>query len=352
MHNAVDIHDIVDRTANILSLSSGGLTHDPDLWFPDGSVVLESEMIYFKVYSGILCQASTVFRDMFSFPQPVGDNVEMYDGCPLVHMPDPARDLKHFLKALHDSRYVVKFSIAVQMLTMSCMLSYFDTSEFDLADLPQVVGMLRLGTKYDVPHLKRRATDVLTRWYPSNFDDFMALPRSMLPRDEFPRHALVANAAREADMPLILPAALLLCCATIDVKTLWDSGDLHILNRRSLFLGRHLLSHFARTRVQSFFFYYQEDREKEKERDKSERCQAPERCGSFCRIYASVYDDKEDPWMNPFYRLNWKSIRSTCCNVCAARWEKHHERATRELWEELPRIFDLPGWAELKTQSH
>ena len=164
-------------------------------------------------------------------------------------------------------------------------------------------------------------------------------------KDEFLRHAALANAAREADVPLLLPAALLLCCATADARTLWDCGGLSPANMRSLFLGRPMLAHYARTRVQSFAFYAYE---RDAERDKSERCQAPERCGSFCRIYASVYDDKDDPWMNPFYRLNWKSIRSTCCNMCAARWERHYEQATKELWVELPKLFDLPPWTELE----
>lgn len=222
-----------------------------------------------------------------------------------------------------------------------------------------VVAMLRLSTKYEVPHLRRRAIQVLTEWYPADIDAFMNLPRSSLPREEYPRHALVANAACETDVTLILPTALLLCCATASAQTLWDGldvptesgtvvrSDLSAANKRAMFLGRPLLAHHARTRVQSFFFYPHAD----EQRDKAMKCQAPERCSSFCRIYASVYDDKEDPWMNPFYRLNWKSIRSTCCNVCAARWEQHHGEAAKELWKELPKLFDLPSWTDLKEHS-
>ena len=164
--------------------------------------------------------------------------------------------------------------------------------------------MLRLGSKYEVHHLRRRAIDVLSQWYPATLDAFHQLPRALLPKEEYPRHALVANAAREADVPSLLPAALLLCCATADARTLWDAGNLNPANKRSLFLGRPLLSHYARTKVQHFFFYPEDP---PSERGAGEKCQAPQRCGSFCRIYSSVYDDKEDPFMNPFYRLNWKS---------------------------------------------
>ena len=95
-----------DDASHVANTPTTEVARDPDLWFVDGSVVLEAEETYFKVYSGILSQASPVFKDMFSFPQG-GQKIEMYGNCPLVHMLDSAHDLRHFLKALHDSRYVI-----------------------------------------------------------------------------------------------------------------------------------------------------------------------------------------------------------------------------------------------------
>lgn len=93
-----------DLQRKVASCSISG--HDSELWYHDGSVVLEAEGTYFKVYSGILAKSSPVFQDMFAFPQ--RPDCEMYDGCPLVHMPDTAQDLRHFLKAMHDCRYVCR----------------------------------------------------------------------------------------------------------------------------------------------------------------------------------------------------------------------------------------------------
>ena len=73
-----------------------------DLWYLDGSVVLRADHTLFRVYSGILSQASSVFKDMFTMPQP--EDCESYEGCPLVHLPDAASDLYPFLKAMHDCR--------------------------------------------------------------------------------------------------------------------------------------------------------------------------------------------------------------------------------------------------------
>ena len=73
----------------------------PDLWYDDGTVVLQAGSRRFRVYRGILCAHSSVFSDMFSFPQPVSE--ETFEGNPLVHMPDAPSDLYYFLKTLHDA---------------------------------------------------------------------------------------------------------------------------------------------------------------------------------------------------------------------------------------------------------
>jgi BTB/POZ domain len=72
-----------------------------DLWYEDGTVVLQAGAKQFRVYRGILCSHSPVFHDMLSFPQPPSE--ETFEGQPLVHMPDSPSDLYYFLKTLHDA---------------------------------------------------------------------------------------------------------------------------------------------------------------------------------------------------------------------------------------------------------
>jgi hypothetical protein len=69
-------------------------------WFDDGSVVLEAERTQFRVYRGILCANSVIFKDMFSLCQP-GEEGEV-EGCPLVHLSDSAKDVQIVLEVLHD----------------------------------------------------------------------------------------------------------------------------------------------------------------------------------------------------------------------------------------------------------
>lgn len=78
------------------------LTHCPDLWFPDGTVVLQAEKTVFCLYSGLLMQTSLVFQDIFGIPE--ASFQETYDGRPFVQMPDPVVDMIPFLKCIFNHR--------------------------------------------------------------------------------------------------------------------------------------------------------------------------------------------------------------------------------------------------------
>ena len=75
-------------------------TRHPDLWFDDGSIVLNVETTLFRVHRTTLSKHSTVFEDMFSIPQP--PDQATIEGCPIVKKPDSARDFAYLLKALYD----------------------------------------------------------------------------------------------------------------------------------------------------------------------------------------------------------------------------------------------------------
>lgn len=87
----------------------------PDLWFIDGSVVLQADQTVFLVHQTQLARHSLIFRDMFSLPQPsaprshddrVARGSPMYEGHPLVVMHDAAEDVANLLTALYDGPFV------------------------------------------------------------------------------------------------------------------------------------------------------------------------------------------------------------------------------------------------------
>nr|GAT52676.1 predicted protein [Mycena chlorophos] len=122
------------------------------LWFEDGTLVIRAQQTAFKVHRSILAARSSVFRDMLAMPQNA-EFVEQLDGCPMVVLPDAPKDLHCFLRAIFDS-------------------SYFMPSPH-MADLSDILSILRLSHKYDVDYLFQRALAHLDQsLYFNSFHDF------------------------------------------------------------------------------------------------------------------------------------------------------------------------------------
>lgn len=81
------------------------LQQDPDIWIDDGNLIVtandEKNATYgFKCHKSFLARHSGVFEGMFSLNQPA--NVDMYEGLPLVALPDTYADVKALLHMLYD----------------------------------------------------------------------------------------------------------------------------------------------------------------------------------------------------------------------------------------------------------
>ncbi|KAJ3558150.1 hypothetical protein NM688_g1093 [Phlebia brevispora] len=111
------------------------------LWFEDGNVVLQAGDTMFRVYRGILCNASEVFRDMFSIPQP--PEGETVDGVPLVRLYDSPFELADLLDVLLNGKKFMKQSARPTW--------------------PVVQSLYRLGTKYQMQDLRGIAVHYIKR---------------------------------------------------------------------------------------------------------------------------------------------------------------------------------------------
>jgi len=69
-----------------------------EIWYDDGSVVIQAHSTQFRVHRSILSAHSSVLKDM------VPNAEELVEGCPIIHLSDSAEDMAHLLKALHDRR--------------------------------------------------------------------------------------------------------------------------------------------------------------------------------------------------------------------------------------------------------
>ncbi len=71
-------------------------------WLDDGSVVIQAEYTQFRVHRTLLARHSSVFRDMFSVPQPISSSERLIEGCPVVHLSDSKQDIEYMISALYD----------------------------------------------------------------------------------------------------------------------------------------------------------------------------------------------------------------------------------------------------------
>ena len=74
------------------------------LYMVDGNIILTAPhptgiCTLFRVHQSILAKSSPIFATMFTLPANNGN--EMYDGVPLVRMPDGAEELESLLQVLY-----------------------------------------------------------------------------------------------------------------------------------------------------------------------------------------------------------------------------------------------------------
>jgi hypothetical protein len=70
------------------------------IWMQYGDIILQAESTQFRINRDVLAKQSSVFRDIFSLPQP--PNEPTIEGCPIVHVSDTAKDWELLLEVLYD----------------------------------------------------------------------------------------------------------------------------------------------------------------------------------------------------------------------------------------------------------
>ena len=79
---------------------------DSEVWFEDGNIVVVAQNTAFRFHKSVVSLHSSVFRDLFSIPQPSlilidGEVLEIFDGCPVVHVSDTSYDFRELLRAIY-----------------------------------------------------------------------------------------------------------------------------------------------------------------------------------------------------------------------------------------------------------
>ncbi|KAF7315159.1 BTB domain-containing protein [Mycena indigotica] len=120
-----------------------------EIWYKDGSIVLQAGNTQFRVHFGLLAAHSTVFSDMYEMPQPEAQ-ATMVDGCPLVEVQDDPEDVKNLLLVLYTPTLLSQTPVAFCIVT----------------------ALVRLGSKYDFRELLTAAIQRLHLQFPSTLEEF------------------------------------------------------------------------------------------------------------------------------------------------------------------------------------
>lgn len=323
----------VEQTLRIASFHAP-IKEDPrrstELWFEDGTVVLQTEGTIFRVYRGILSSSSVVFRQMFTIPQP--ETTETYMGCPLVHLQDSAEELANYLKAIHD-------------------INFYDT--IASKDFRVLTGVLRLSTKYDSRHLRRKCIEWITRIFPSTLAGWDQVS-TQTPLRTFTNAAIAIELGQTCNVPIILPSAYY-CCSVAPMMFLLDGPpdesprrQLDWPEKRICLKARPKLEQRAKMQVLKFLYT-----------TSGANCQSPRDCNHI-RISVSglvneyFSKDDHDTW-SPLSQKIQAIVRaykdgSSCPTCCSIAVDGSAAERTN-CWNDLPSFFDLGSWEKLKLSE-
>ncbi|KAF7305325.1 BTB domain-containing protein [Mycena chlorophos] len=307
------------------------LTRCPDLWFNDCGLVIRTDDTVFRVSRDFMAAQSPIFRDMLALPTP--DNEELYEGCPMVTLPDSKYDVTVFLKALvyHDF-----FSSNVG-----------DNSSSVLA------GVLRLSHKYEVASLLRRAVVHISTLFPTTLAGWQLEVRH---ENQSVWESLVTGSdaivlARQLSMDWLLPFAFYQACRgtrelyMLDPDTKIARDDVY-----RWVLGCRILPDEVSKMLSFLWDPIEECEFIQDDLPESTPCvihrlsarRKAERSRTF-----STTDSLRGP-LDIWVDRHWINMTGKVCSSCLTEMKERHARAQQDFWARLPAIFNLPSWDELE----
>nr|GAT56153.1 predicted protein [Mycena chlorophos] len=302
-----------------------------DIWHYDGSVVLQAANTQFRVHWSVLTMHSSVFKDMYSVPQPdvAGPTVE---NCPVVELHDDPQDLEYVLKALYDPTLLSQ-----------------QTVSFDI-----VSALVRLGRKYDFKNLRKAGTERLLFENPSTLDDFDALQkRGGNPRRVEYRKGYrfdVVNLLQDADILSGLPHAYFEVVGTfkrtgVNQERRPDGtyATLTPTDVSRVVLATQKL-HNAQFRPGYALSGLHES--------PTDQCSSVQSCTEvrFCFLQQLVIGDTL--FLDPFtFPEELDALSRSFCAGCVKNIIEKVKAGRQRAWDELPSFFSLPSWDELRQSD-
>ncbi|KAJ7100438.1 hypothetical protein C8R44DRAFT_859346 [Mycena epipterygia] len=292
------------------------LTRAPGLWFEDGGLIIRAQTTLFRVSRDVLATHSSIFRDMLFLPS--GED-NMMDGCPFVHLPDNAKDVGYFLRALFDYRFFDPYPARTTF--------------------PILAGVLRMSHKYEVKGLLKRGLKHFSSGYFTSFADWQS-KKSQSSWMHCGSRIPVISLARQVSAEWIIPLAVYQLCERIKEPEVLegfplkgsivrlDLRDQVLVLQASVFLRNDGIS-----KVLDFLW-------------------DPAKINGFAQLptLGVVPTENTSCRSTSGRKQTYKDYAKGVCPVCMSAMQAAHQRALRSLWDRLPGLCGLPAWEELEKR--
>ncbi|KAJ7912365.1 hypothetical protein B0H13DRAFT_2476428 [Mycena leptocephala] len=290
------------------------------LWFSPDIVVLQAGTRLFRVFAAILKAQSSVFADMFAFPEPASAEIETMDGFPIVKLKDDPDEVEVFLKAIFYS---------------GVFLAPWAQPRFE-----DVVGTLRLSHKYDVPPLRRRALEHMEFIYPTTLSDYdIRRNHDSVSVPNLPDTLTALKVATEVGALWLLPPIYYILCKSSVSAIISEPGwtTLGEKERAACLVGHSEQTEYFPTSI-AFLS------------GPSVGTSHWEAC-SLTRHHIARDNLQKVPMRAPLETSHEVLTEMKFMGVCDACMEAASTRCQTDrlgFWDRLPQMFWLPPWAELE----
>ncbi|KAJ7869634.1 hypothetical protein B0H13DRAFT_2557495 [Mycena leptocephala] len=296
-----------------------------EIWYSDGSLILQVENTQFRVHWSVLALNSSFFRNLQGLPQP--PDQPRVEGCPIIELHDSLEDVEYLLKALYNP------------------MLWNKQHGFQL-ESPYIASFIRLGLKYDFQDLfdiasegwllriLRRSWNTMLQWRRSQIEHYPGVYHDML------------TLARENDLWVLLPCAYYRVAAKFSLTGIFKGASrsdetvsvLSSMDQHVCALGRERLLK-AQWQTGNTLGWL-----------------APWKSTDGCTDERTCLGWREAIMADLcFHQLFMHLLRYPMSKISSARLCKasgtSDEAGRTKMWEALPSFFDLPPWSELKNSS-
>ncbi|KAJ7043731.1 hypothetical protein C8F04DRAFT_1073109 [Mycena alexandri] len=293
-----------------------------DIWYSDGSVVLQAQDTQFRVHWSLLAQNSSFFRDMQALPQP--PDQPSVEGCPVVRLHDAVADVKNLLTVLYTPMFPLERAASFQT----------------------IASVVRLGRKYEFRKLLDWAVDLVMSTSPT---DVLSYDEDFPGEDiiDCPGLGLeILTLARENNILGALPCAYYRVVATYSQKELFDGVSTdsdELVSLPSIDLRRCILGREALISAQMKPGYTL---------DWLSTWVPSQHCATAAACAGKRDKEFRRCMSNPAVHALDYSVpfgSGSFCFECSPRIKQLVRAGKWKVWEKLPSFFDLPPWNELKN---